>query len=198
MPISGQVYKCNACDQVVKVLNGSDIPPNCCESDMELITDELELKDIPEDKNICGAVLQCQKCNFKLILINDEGTGIRHCLEDMKYTADRTTGEWDHIYKCTNCGQVVKITKEGCGPLHCCDAEICVMDVPEVEELKEKIEIELAKMGDKPYDDPYLICTECEREIKVLKTSTGDVICHKKPMDKRTRIRYYFQGGGCV
>jgi len=196
MPVSGQVYRCNACDQVVKVLNGSEVPPMCCESEMELITDKKQLKNLPDDKNVCGAVLQCQKCSFKVIMTIDSGTGITHCTEDMKVTADRTAGEWDHIYRCTSCGQVIRITKEGCGPLRCCDEDICVMDVPEVEDLKEQIRIELEKVHDKPYEDQYVICTECEREVKIIKKGEGKVICHDKPMDKRDRIRYYFQGGG--
>lgn len=196
MPVSGQVYKCNVCDQIVKVLNGSDVPPMCCESEMELVTDEKELRNIPDDKNVCGAVLQCQKCKFKVILVNDEGTGVVHHMKDMKMTSDRTAGEWDQIYKCTSCGQVIKITKEGCGPIHCCDEEICIMDVPQVNELKDQIEIERERVHDKPYEDQYFICTECEREVKVIKKGDGKVICHGKPMDKRDRIRYYFQGGG--
>jgi desulfoferrodoxin-like iron-binding protein len=196
MPVSGQVYKCNVCDQLIKVLNGSEVPPVCCESEMEPVTDEFELKKIPEDKNVCGGVLQCQKCNFKAIMVKDEGTGIQHCLGDMKITADRTTGEWDQIYKCSSCGQIIKITKEGCGPLRCCDMEVCDMDIAEIDELKEKIDIEIEKVHDKPYEDPYAICTECEREIKIIKKGEGKVICHGKPMDKRDRIRYYFQGGG--
>lgn len=198
MPMSSEVYKCNVCDTIVKIINGSEVPPVCCETEMELVTDESLLKRIPDDKNICGAVFACQKCNFKVIAVTDEGTIPQHCMDDMKMTSDRTTGEWDQIYKCTSCGQIVKITKEGCGLLHCCDAEVCIMDVPQVNELKEQIEIELAKVHDKPYDDPYFICTECEREIKVIKDGEGNVICHGKNMEPRKRIRYYFQGGGQV
>lgn len=196
MPVSGQVYKCNVCDQIVKVLNGSEVPPVCCESEMEIVTDINEIKKIPNDKNVCGTILKCQSCNFKVILTSDEGTGIKHCLDDMKITADRTTGEWDQIYRCDSCGQIVKITKEGCGPLRCCDADVCIMDVAQVKEIKDKIEIELGKVHDKPYQDPYFICTECERELKVIKQGKGEVICHSKNMEKRDRIRYYFQGGG--
>ena len=198
MPISGEVYKCNVCDQLIRVLNGSDTPSMCCEQEMELVTEQAELKNIPDDKNICGALLKCKKCNFKAIMINDAGTGIFHCMDDMAVTADRTSGEWDMIYKCTSCGQIIKITNEGCGPLHCCDEEICIMDVAQVKEIKDKIEIELQKLHDKPYDDPYFICKDCEREIKVIKRGRGQVICHDKPMEKRDRIRYYFQGGGAT
>ena len=198
MPISGEVYVCNVCDQIIKVLNGSDVPPMCCEQDMELVTDQKQLKNVPEDKNICGAVLKCKDCNFKAIMINDSGTGIVHCMDDMVMTADRTSGEWDMIYKCTSCGQIVKITQEGCGPLHCCDEEICIMDVAQVREIKDKIEIELQKLYDRPLDDPYLICTECEREVKILKRGDGKVICHDKDMEPRKRIRFYFQGGGAT
>jgi len=198
MPISGQIYRCNACDQIIEVLNGSDVPPNCCEQDMELVTDEAIIKQIPVDKNICGAVLTCQRCKFKVIMLNDSGTGIHHCMEDMVMTADRTTGEWDMIYECSSCGQIVKITKEGCGPLHCCDSEVCIMDVAKVDEIKDKIEIQREKLHDKPYDDPYVICTECEREVKVIKRGEGKVICHDKQMEHRQRIRYYFQGGGAT
>jgi desulfoferrodoxin-like iron-binding protein len=198
MPVSGQVYRCNVCDQVVKVLNGSDIPPECCESEMEAITDIDTIKKIPNDKNVCGAVLKCQNCNFKVILTSDEGTGIKHCMDDMKATADRTTGEWDQIYKCTSCGQIIKITKEGCGPMHCCDEDLCIMDVPQVNDLKDQIEIERKKTHDRPLDDPYLICTNCEREVKVIKQGPGKVICHDKDMQPRARIRYYFQGGGAT
>jgi desulfoferrodoxin-like iron-binding protein len=196
MPISGQVYKCNVCDQIIRVINGTDVAPMCCEAEMELIENPAELQNVPEDKNICGTVLQCQQCNFKVIMINDEGTGIRHCSQDMKMTADRTSGEWDMIYKCSNCGQIIKITKEGCGEIHCCDTQICVMDIAQVREVKDQIEIELARVDNKPYEDQYLICIECEREIKILKKGEGKVICHDKPMDTRDRIRYYFQGGG--
>jgi desulfoferrodoxin-like iron-binding protein len=196
MPISGEVYKCSVCDSVVKILNGSDAPPICCDSEMELVTDDAELRMIPDDKNICGTILKCQKCNFKVIMIKDEGTTIQHHMEELMMTADRTTGEWDMIYKCDSCGQIIKITQEGCGPLHCCDQEICVMDIAQVKEEKDKIEIELQKVHDGPYDDPYFICTECEREVKVLKDGEGNVICHGKLMEKRDRIRYYFQGGG--
>ena len=86
------------------------------------------LKQIPKDKNVCGAVLACTKCNFKVIMISDQGIHPIHCLDEMKMTADRTTGEWDQIYKCNSCGQIIKITKEGCGPLHCCDKEILTTD----------------------------------------------------------------------
>ena len=198
MTVSGQVYKCNVCEQLIRILNGSDAPPICCTSEMELIKDPAVLKSIPDDKNICGTVLKCQKCNFKVIMINDEGTGIQHHLIDMQMTSDRTTGEWDQIYKCGSCGQVIKITKEGCGPMHCCDEEICMMDVPQIRELKEKVEIELAKAHDQPYKDPYFSCKECEREIKVIKKGRGEVICHGKPMEKRDKIGYYFQGGGAT
>jgi desulfoferrodoxin-like iron-binding protein len=163
---------------------------------MELVTEETQMNKIPEDKNICGTVLQCQKCKFKTIVIKDEGSTIQHCLHEMKMTADRTTGEWDLIYKCASCGQIIKITKEGCGPLRCCDTDVCIMDVAQVNKIKDKIEIELNKVHDKPYQDPYFICTECEREIKVIKPGEGNVICHGQNMDKRDRIRYYFQGGG--
>ena len=196
MPTSGQIYKCNVCDQLVKVLNGSEVPPICCESEMELVTDEFQLKQIPDDKNVCGVILACQKCNFKVVFMKDEGTGIQHCLDDMRITSDRTTGEWDKIYKCSSCGQIIKITKEGCGPLRCCDQEICDMDIDEIKELQEKINIELEKVHDKPYQDQYVTCTECEREIKIIKPGEGKVICHGKIMDKRIKIGYYFQGGG--
>ena len=196
MPVSGQLYKCNVCDTIIKILNGSEISPICCETEMELITDEAQIKQIPDDKNVCGTVLKCQNCNFKAVTLVDGGVTPQHCLDDMEITADRTTGEWDMIYECSSCGKIIKITKEGCGPLHCCDHEICIMDVPQVKELKDKIEIELAKVHDKPYDDPYYICTECEREIKVLKAGEGKVICHNKPMEPREKIGYYFQGGG--
>ena len=156
MPMSGQVYICNVCDQVIRVINGSDAPPICCETEMELVTEE---NQISVDKNVCGAVLKCKNCNFKVIMAVDSGTGIKHCLNDMIITADRTTGEWDHIFKCTNCGQIVKITREGCGPLTCCDSEICVMDVPELNDLKEHIDLELEKVHDAPFEDPYLVCT---------------------------------------
>ena len=196
MPISGQVYKCNVCDSIVKILNGSDVPPMCCETEMEPVTDELQLKQIPEDKNVCGTVLKCHKCNFKVIVVKDEGTIPSHHMELLKMTADRTTGEWDQIYECSSCGQIIKITKEGCGPLHCCDEEICIMDVQQVKDLKDKVEIELQKVHDGPYKDPYFICTQCEREVKILKKGAGEVICHDKTMEPRERIRYYFQGGG--
>ena len=196
MPVSGQVYKCNVCDQIVKVLNGSDIPPECCETEMEEITDIKKISNIPNDKNVCGAVLQCQNCKFKVILTTDEGTGIKHCMDFMKISADRTTGEWDQIFKCTSCGQIIKITTEGCGPLHCCDEDLCIMDVPQVNDLKDKIEIERKKVHDRPLDDQYFICTDCEREVKVIKKGSGEIICHGKKMQPRDRIKYYFQGGG--
>ena len=196
MPVSGQVYQCNVCDSMVKIINGSDVAPVCCSSEMEPVTDELKLKQIPDDKNVCGAVFTCEKCKFKIIIVNDQGTIPLHHSEDMQMTVDRTTGEWDQIYECSSCGQVIKVTKEGCGMLHCCDSEVCVMDVGQMTELKDKIELELEKVHDGPYEDPYLICTECEREVKVIKTGKGTVICHDKPMEKRDRIRYYFQGGG--
>lgn len=198
MPMSGEVYKCNVCDSMVKIINGSDAPPICCETEMTLVTDETQLRNIPDDKNICGALLKCQQCNFKVIIVNDAGTTIQHHMVDLEMTADRTSGEWDMIYKCDSCGQIIKITKEGCGPLHCCDKEICVMDVAQVKDVKDKIEIELDRIHDGPYEDPYFICKECEREIKVLKDGEGNVICHKKSMEKRDRIRYYFQGGGAT
>ncbi len=198
MPVSGEVYICEACDTMIKIINGDDTAPMCCSSEMQPMTDKLKLQQIPEDKNVCGAVIKCKKCKFKAIVVSDEGTMPRHHSSDMKITADRTSGEWDQIYKCTSCGQIVKITKEGCGMLHCCDKEVCVMDVPQVNELKMQIEIAKKKVHDKPFDDPYLICTECEREVKVIKMGDGKVICHNKLMSKRDRIRYYFQGGGRV
>ena len=70
------------------------------------------------------------------------------------------------------------------------------MDIPQVNELKEKIEIELEKVHDKPFEDPFFICNECEREVKIIKAGEGTVICHNKPMIPRPRIGYYFQGGG--
>jgi desulfoferrodoxin-like iron-binding protein len=196
MPMSGDVYTCGVCETTVKILNGSDTPPLCCGAEMELETDNLKLNKIPDDKNICGGVLGCQKCNFKVIVVNDQGTVPRHHMEDLEMTSDRTSGEWDQIYKCDSCGQIVKITKEGCGPLRCCDADVCIMDVAQVKEVKDQIEIELGKVHDKPYQDPYFICKECERELKVIKPGEGEVICHGKNMEKRARIRYYFQGGG--
>ncbi len=196
MPASGQLFMCNVCDNIVQIMNGSDITPICCETEMELISDENKLKQIPEDKNICGAVLKCQKCNFKIIALTDLTTTPRHHMEDMVITAERTSGEWDQIFECSSCGQILKITREGCGQLHCCDEEVCVMDVEQVKELKDKIEIELEKLHEKPYEEPYFVCNECDREVKVLKLGEGDVICHGKTMIKRPKIGYYFQGGG--
>jgi desulfoferrodoxin-like iron-binding protein len=117
-------------------------------------------------------------------------------MEEMLITAERTTGEWDLIYECSSCGQIIKITREGCGQLHCCDEAICVMDVEQVKELKDRIEIELQKVHEKPYEEPYFVCDECDREVKILKLGKGEVICHGKAMIKRPRIGYYFQGGG--
>ena len=97
MPMSADVYMCKVCDSMIKIINGSEVPPVCCETDMEIVTDEIQLKHIPDDKNVCGAVFTCQKCNFKAIIVNDQGTVPRHCMEDMKMTADRTAGEWDQI-----------------------------------------------------------------------------------------------------
>lgn len=196
MPASGQVYICNVCDNIVHVLNGSDIPPICCETEMELLADENKIKQIPEDKNICGAVLKCQKCNFKIIALTELTTVPSHHMAEMKITAERTTGEWDQIYECSSCGQIIKITREGCGQLHCCDEELCVMDVGQVKELKDKIEIELSKLHDKPFEEPYFVCNECDREVKILKMGDGNVICHGKSMTERPKIGYYFQGGG--
>jgi desulfoferrodoxin-like iron-binding protein len=181
---------------MVHIINGSDIDPICCETEMELVSDENKLKHIPDDKNICGAVLKCQKCNFKLIALSELTSIPQHHMEEMVITAERTTGEWDQIYECSSCGQIIKITREGCGQLHCCDEAVCVMDVEQVKELKDKIEIELEKIHEKPYEEPYFVCDECDREIKILKIGKGEVICHGKAMIKRPRIGYYFQGGG--
>ena len=90
---------------------------------------------------------------------------------------------------------IESIDQELCAGCGTC-VEICIMDVAQVREEREKIEIELEKVHDSPMQDPYLICTECEREIKVLKQGDGVVICHDKNMEPRKRIRFYFQGGG--
>jgi desulfoferrodoxin-like iron-binding protein len=196
MPISADVYKCKVCESGIKIINGSEVPPSCCETEMERLTEKEELKKIPDDKNVCGAVFKCQKCNFKARVINDQGTVPSHCMLEMKFTADKTSGERDQIYKCTNCGQIIKITSEGCGPLRCCDSEICVMDVPQIVDLEKKIQIEIDKIHDKPMDDPYFVCSDCEREIKIVKMGEGKLICHGKDMNPRSKIGYYFQGGG--
>ena len=196
MPLSADIYMCNVCDSRVRIVNGSETPPTCCQTEMEQVTDKLILNRIPTDKNVCGATLACQSCNFKVIMVNDQGTVPQHCMHDMKITIKSTISEKDQIYKCDSCGQIIKITKEGCGPIRCCDAEICIMDVKAITDLQEKIDIQLEKVHDKPFDDPYVVCPYCEREVKILKQGEGNVICHGKPMEKRARFKYYFQGGG--
>ncbi len=195
MPEIGDWYECPVCGTIIQIVTPSDAVPFCCSTEMELMSDTAS-NSFTTDKNVCGAVVKCEKCGLEALVHQDGGGLLECCLEEMSVLLDTGDRESGNIYRCPNCGQVLKIEEPGCGPLTCCDNEICALDVDKVESIEDKIAITMESYDTVPYNERRLFCKECGRVLTVLKAGKGTLECHGEPMGSTLRYGFYFQVGG--